>query len=457
MSPFAPSMAGAAAPQAADAARLLSDLGNSERLIKRHGENIRFVTGVNRWHVWDGRRWAPDEANKIVGFAKETALSIFNEAAGSTYMGEQKELSKHALAAQSRDRLSAMVYLAQDRRAVHPSALNTDPWALNCNNGTVDLRTGVLRPHDRADLITHVCPVDYEPAAGCPRWEAFMAEVLPDPAVRVFVQRWLGHSGTGDVREQYLPFFWGDGNNGKSVLLDTVSAVYGSYASEAPPDLLTAGAGGGDHPTDIADLLGRRFVVASETEAYAKLRVQLVKRLTGNARLKGRYMRQDFFEFDRTHKLVLATNGKPQITETTEAIWRRVRLVHFSVVIPGPRVDKSLMHKLRAEHKGILAWLVRGAVDWLREGLTEPAAIVSATRAYREASDAFAEFSAECLRLEDGAFAASEDVRKAYEAHCKAVGAEPMTPSALRDKLKTWGATPGKSNTRRGWAGLRVI
>jgi putative DNA primase/helicase len=375
----------------------------------------------------------------------------------ATSEGEQRALSSHALKSQSRDRLSAMEFLARDRLAVKADTLDRDPWLLNVNNGTIDLRSGELGPHRREDLITRICPVDYDPNASCPRWIRFLEEVLPDSAVRIFVQRWLGHGTTGDVREQYLPIFWGDGNNGKSVLLDTVSAVLGSYAAEAPPDLLTSGAGGGDHPTDIADLMGRRFVVASETEAYARLRIQLVKRLTGNAKLKGRYMRQDFFEFDRTHKLVLATNNKPEIPETTEAVWRRIRLVHFGVVIPGPRVDKSLMSKLRAEYAGILAWLVHGAVDWLREGLTEPEAIMRATAEYRHKSDSFGEFVEEHLRIEPDAFSASDDVRKTYEGFCKGLGIEAISSTQLRDKIFSLGARPGKTMTKRGYVGIRLL
>src|SRR5262249_54127891 len=155
----------------------------------------------------------------------------------------------------------------------------------------------------------------------------------------------------------------------KSVLLDTVSAVVGpDYATEAAPDLLTTRGSGSEHPTQIADLKGRRFVIASESEEDARLRLQFIKRLTGNARLKGRFMHKDFIEFDRTHKMILVTNHLPIISENTEAAWRRVRLIRFDVIIPPERRDNGLMLALLTEGQGILAWLVRGAVDWHRHG-----------------------------------------------------------------------------------------
>lgn len=441
-----------------DPSRLTTDLGLSERLIKRHGGNLRYVEKFGKWFEWDGARWNENGYCAVIEYAKATALSIFNEAAEATSESVQRALSDFALKCQSRDRVSAAEFMCRGRLKIAPSAFDSNPWLLNVANGTVDLRTGELRPHRREDMITRQAPVAYDPAAACPRWLRFLEEVLPDPEVRLFVQRWLGYSCTGDVREQYLPLFVGEGNNGKSVLVDTVSAVLGSYASEAPPDMLTAGVGGGsDHPTDIADLMGRRFVVASETEAYARLRVQLMKRLTGNAKLKGRYMRQDFFEFERTHKLVLVTNNEPAIPETTEAVWRRIRMVRFDVIVPGARVDKSLMHKLRPEHPGILAWLVRGAVEWLREGLTEPEAVLAATQTYRNRSDSFAEFAAEFLRLEEGAFAASDELKKTYDSWCKNTGNEQLPPRTFRDRLVRMGALPAKTSAKRGWEGLRCL
>jgi putative DNA primase/helicase len=191
-------------------------------------------------------------------------------------------------------------------------------------NGTVDLRTGELRPHRREDLLTKLAPVTFEPAAKPVLWLAFLNRIMGGNEGMIrYLQQIAGLSLTGDASVQELFVMYGCGANGKSVFLDTLSALMGDYAAEAPPSLVTSRTND-EHPTELADLCGKRLVVASETEEGAKLRIQLVKRLTGNARIKGRFMRQDYFEFPRTHKLVLVTNNKPVIRETTNAVHPRV-------------------------------------------------------------------------------------------------------------------------------------
>jgi len=270
-----------------------------------------------------------------------------------------------------------------------------------------------------------------------------------------FVQRWHGHCLSADIREQYLPIYHGEGNNGKSVLLDTISAVMGDYAGEAPPDLITVRKHP-EHPTEIADLLGKRLVVASETERDAELRLQLIKRLTGNARLKARRMRQDYFEFARSHKMILVTNNRPAIKEDTEAAWRRLRLVPFDVIIPKEQRDPDLMRKLRSEWPGMLAWMVRGCVDWLREGLTEPDAVVVATEAYRGAANSLEAFLTECCTLGEGLVCRSSDLLAAYGEWCARQRRIPLQGRALAAALKSKGCAPTRLEGMRQWLGLAL-
>lgn len=436
-------------------AALRTDVGNAARLVRRCGNDIRFCHATGLWLIWDGKRWRPDDSGRIVRLCKKTALSILDEAKKLTG-DELTEHTRWARKSQSRERLTAMAALAQPEVAVTPDELDADAWAFNCRNGTIDLRTGELRPHRQADLITKLAPVDYDANAHCPRFERFLGEVFGgDAELIAFVQRWHGYSLTGDIREQLLLIYHGEGGNGKSVLLDTISYVMGDYAGEAPPDLLVVRKHP-EHPTEIADLLGKRLVVASETERGAELRLQLVKRITGNERLKARRMRQDFFEFARTHKLILVTNNRPLIREETEAAWRRLRLVPFDVVIPPERRDKDLMRKLRDEAPGILAWMVRGAVDWAREGLPEPESVVAATRAYRGASSSVDRFLAERCILGDGLSCSSADLIRAYCEWCARAGSVPLQGSALADELRRHGCRPMRQRGPRGWVGLEL-
>jgi putative DNA primase/helicase len=263
-----------------------------------------------------------------------------------------------------------MMTLAQTEAGLAATAgdFDADPFLFNCLSGTLDLRTGTLHPHARGDRLTKVAPVHYDPTAPRPLFDAFVDRIMGGNRRMVdYLARVLGLCLSGDVSIQELYFFIGEGANGKSVLIDTVLGLLGAYATVAPESLLLLRAHP-EHATEIADLCGRRLVVASETEEGAQLKVQLVKRLTGDARLKGRFMRRDFFEFDRTHKLVIVSNNRPVIRETKHAVWRRVRLVPFEVIIPEAERDTQLTEKLKAEWSGILSWLVAG-YRYARSGL----------------------------------------------------------------------------------------
>jgi putative DNA primase/helicase len=328
-----------------------------------------------------------------------------------TLKAEAAQLQKvlaHCLKSESAPRINAMLDLARSEPGIPvlPEELDRDPMLLNCKNGTLDLRTGILRDHCRDDLLTKLCPTAYRPEAACPTWERFLTDIFPatgDAAEQPgnldligWLQRLLGYCLTGDVSEQVLPIFWGQGANGKSTLLNAVQGVLGpDYTMKAPPDLLMVKRGE-SHPTERADLFGRRFVVAVETEAGGRLAEALVKELTGGDRIRARRMREDFWEFDPTHKVILCTNHKPKIRGADHAIWRRPRLVPFTVIFPDDRQDKKLPEKLRAEAEGILAWMVRGCMDWQRAGLGMSGDVDRATAAYRSEQDVVATFVTEC-------------------------------------------------------------
>jgi putative DNA primase/helicase len=340
--------------------------------------------------------------------------------------------------------------------AVQPAELDANLWTLNCSNGTIDLKGGVLLPHRREDLNTKMAPVRFDPNAEALLWLAFLDRIFGgDRAMIRFVQQSLGLCLTGDVTEEYLWIFHGEGNNGKNVLLDTVTALMGEYAAQAPPDLLTASKHG-EHPTEIADLCGRRLVIASETEESATLRLQLIKRLTGDARLKARFMHRDFFEFGRTHKLVLLTNNLPVVTEGGEAAWRRLRVVPFRVIIPAAERDPKLLAKLRVEWPGILAWVVRGCLDWQTNGLVVPTVVTEATSAYRGDSDHVGRFLSDCCTLADGVWATSLALQQRYSAWCGEQGERPLTGKALGVQLRKHGCRAEKSAGQRGWVGVEV-
>ena len=249
--------------------------------------------------------------------------------------------------------------------------LDGDPFLLNCRNGTLDLRTGELRGHDPADLLTKIAGADYRPDADGPEFTRFLADIQPSADMRHYLSRLLGHTLEGRQVEHVLPILVGTGANGKSTLLDVVNLALGDYGGEAAPGLLTAKTFDA-HPTEIADLFGLRLAVLQETDSGRRLAEGTVKRLTGGDRIKARRMRENFWEFAPSHSFVLATNHKPIVAGTDEGIWRRLRVVPFDVVIPKPDRDLQLPARLALEADAVLAWLVDGYRQWHANGLDEP-------------------------------------------------------------------------------------
>ncbi|HEU5116496.1 MAG TPA: phage/plasmid primase, P4 family, partial [Isosphaeraceae bacterium] len=287
----------------------------------------------------------------------------------------------------------------QDGIPVVPDQLDANPWLLNCPNGTIDLTTGVLQRHRRSDLITKLCPVEFHPDATAPLWDEILSRFLPDTGLRDWVDRLFGYALTGEIREHLLAIFYGLGANGKTTILNALYGVMGTdYALKAPPDLLMQKKGQ-SHPTERASLFGKRLVIAAETGEGERFDESLVKELTGDEAITARRMREDFWSFPPTHKLILATNHKPSVKGSDNGIWRRLKLVEFGVSLEAHEQDTSVPARLREEYPGILARAVKSCLEWQQIGLVDPPKIVEATQDYKEAEDVYGQFIDEnCIR-----------------------------------------------------------
>jgi putative DNA primase/helicase len=269
----------------------------------------------------------------------------------------------------------------------------------NCANGTIDLTTGELIRPRREDLITQCSPVRFDPEAESYEWDRFLDRIFDGRQPLIdYVQRLAGYTVTGLTTEQILPIFYGVGANGKTTLLTVFLEVMGNdYAQKANRDLLMVKQRK-EHPAELAALFGKRLIVATESDDGSRLAEGLVKDLTGSEKITARGMYENFWQFGPMHKLFLATNHKPEVRGTDHAMWRRLRLIPFDVVIPDAEQDKKLPDKLRAESSGILAWMVQGCLDWQRQGLGTPDEVMKATATYRTEQDVLATFIAdECL------------------------------------------------------------
>jgi putative DNA primase/helicase len=435
----------------------LTDLGNAERLVARHGENVRYCYQWRRFLSWTGARWERDETGHVHRLAKETVRSIYRESSAEEDEERRKALAKHARASESETRIRAMVELAKSEIPASPDQFDADPWLLNTSNGTIALRTGEMREHRREDLITKIAPVEYHADAAAPTWEAFLERVLPGEELRQFVQRAVGYSATGNTSEQCMFIHHGPGANGKSTFQETVSAALGDYAMRTPTETLLVKRTGGV-PNDVARLKGARFVTASETEEGRRLAESLVKDLTGQDTISARFMWAEWFDFKPTHALHLSTNHKPEIRGTDAAIWRRIRLIPWAVTIPSAEQDRELPEKLRAELPGVLGWIVRGCLEWQREGLRAPEEVRQATRAYRAEMDVLAAFLADCCVRGEEETAFAGELWGAWKSWCEETGEQHGTQKRFGGRLAERGFLNHRDSKtgRKVWSGVSL-
>ncbi len=436
-----------------------TDLANSERLVERHGADLRYVAMTRQWHIWDGRRWRADDTGEVERRAKETARAIYLEAEAATSAARRKELASHAVRSEAAAKIAAMITLAQsdERVALRADDLDADAWLLNVANGTIDLRTGALRAHRREDLITRLAPVAHDPEARLELFDAFLFQTFGgDPDLIRYVQKAAGYGLCGDTREEVIFIAHGPTGGGKTTLAEALRAALGEYAATADPEtFLTSHRDGGAPRADIARLHGRRLVVGVEVDQGRHMAEGLVKQLTGGDTVVARHLYRDHFEFRPQFKLWIFANDAPRVRDDDDAVWRRLRLVPFVHPVPREERDPQLKLALRDPKVGgpaVLAWAVAGCLLWQHEGLGVPPVIESATRSYREAQDPVADFVAESCVVEAGASATVEELYGAYAAWAKAAGERhPLTKKGFAGRLERHGFP-----VARGTKGVRI-
>lgn len=420
------------------------------RLAVAYKDKLMHVHGLG-WFVWDESRWVQDDR----GAAVQAVFDVLRLALADSLTDH--ELRKDVKLCESAAGNAGVLKLAAalPEFAVTVNGLDQDPHLLNCANGTLDLRTGKLRPHDPADRITKITRAAYDPTARHPVWDAFLASSLPDADVRGFLQRYVGLGLAGVVIEHVLAILTGVGRNGKGVFYLAVANALGDYAISAEPELFMHREGA--HPTGEMDLRGVRWVVVSESDRGRKLAEATVKRLTGGDKIRARRMRQDFVEFTPSHTACLVTNHLPQVRGDDPALWARLRVVPFDIVIATEDQDKGLGVKLELEADGVLTWAVQGWVAYQARGLDEPIAVESATAAYQQASDPVARFISERCIVEEGQRVTVSDLYTEFCEWVKTAGRELMTKNDFGQAMDKAGFT-AKRGGRGVWFrhGLRL-
>lgn len=438
----------------------LTDLGNAERLVDYFEKYLLYCHLWSKWLVWDGKRWNVDENGGATRLARDTVRRSYAEATRYGTSKQRKALAKHSMLSESNNKIKGMLEIAKSLEGipVNPEEMDTYHWLLNCENGTLDLKTGELLPHNPEHLITKLVPVPYNPDAKAPVWKEFLKHIMNDNQNMIrFLQKAVGYSLTGSTKEQVMFILHGSGANGKSTLVEALTSMLGEdYSRKTPTSTLMVR----KHEVisnDVARLRGARLVSSVEGEEGQRLAESFIKQITGGDTITARFMRAEFFEFKPQLKLFLATNHKPEIRGTDHAIWRRIRLIPFLVTIPQNERDMDLSEKLLQELPGIFAWAVEGAKIYQEEGLGVPYEIKAATEQYRAEQDLIGEFIVEHCEIRLDATITNSNLYGAYKEHCLEMGEVFISQKAFTAKLKERGYEQKRRTAGvRTWSGIKI-
>lgn len=431
-----------------------TDQGNAGLFVARHAAGLRYVPSRGAWLRWDHHRWIECEDDG-------EAVTAMVDTIQSIQTGSDDGLAKHKTRSLSRRGLEGAVAIARrdEGMRVAASKLDADPWALNTPTGVVDLRTGTSRPGTPDDLFTYITRAPYDPDAPAPQWEAFLDQTFDgDTELIDYMQRLAGYSATGTVTDHVLPFLHGKGGNGKTVFLESITKALGTYAAPAPLGFLLEG--GKQDESAVADLAGRRFVIASEVNQKDKFDEAKIKVLTGGDTIRARHLYARHFSFEPSHTIWLMGNHQPRVDAGGVSFWRRLRLIPFTTTVAPEKKDRTLGARLiEQESAGILAWVVRGAIAAIRDGLQDPASVINATDRYAEEEDALARFVTDCCMVGGGEHVRinTKNVRSAYEQWCREEGERPVSPQVFGRELRTrFDVGQAKSNGARLYTNLSL-
>lgn len=421
----------------------LTDLGNAERLITAHGDDLRWCEPLGGWIVWDGSRWAADATGEAERRAQDVARNLYAEAQACEDSAERKRIAKHALATESAARRRAMLDQAWPLAAVRPELFDVDPWLLNCANGILDLRTGQLAPHRRDAYLTKLAPVNFDPDAADPLFDRYLEDTTGgDADFAAYLQRAAGYTLTGLTDEESVFLVLGPGATGKSTLVEALLAALGDYAYKASFETFLAQRHNGGPRPDLVAMRGARLVAAVESPQGRRLAEAEVKDLSGGDSLTARDLYRSPVTFRPTFKLWLATNHAPTMDDQDTALWRRIKRLPFEHVVAEDARDPELKRHLSDPQGGgpaVLAWAVKGCLAWQRQGLGACARVREATADLRAEFDPIAEFLETCCIVDAKAEASARDLRKAYEAWAEGVGAKPINNKEWGKRLQALG------------------
>lgn len=439
-----------------------TDLANVELFIEKYGKELRYARGKG-WLKWDGKRWADSGDAVASAAAVETSREIQKRAGEIQDPIAWKEANKWARQTQNAARLTAMPAIAASQppiAATYSDFDNTD-MGFNCASGLIDLRTGKLYPHDPGYLCTRISPAEYGLQAKSERWDEFIEQITcGDRALAAYLQRVVGYCLTGSVRDKCFFFCYGArGDNGKSVFIETINELLGDYALALNRQALIKHKFGKQGPSnDIAQLAGPRLATVSETAVGEEWDDAIIKDLTGGDKISARFLHKENFTFRPKCKLLIRGNNKPEITDPTSAMWRRIHLIPFNAHFTEEQQDKQLLQKLiRRDLSGILSWAVEGCLAWDKMGLCPPDSVMSAVTEYRDEQDTLGLFLRECCEYVPGIETRASALHGAYQKWAFKHGQKSMSLTAFGTEMSAKNYSKVKNYRGIAYENMRLI
>ena len=423
------------------------------RLAASYADRLLHVHGLG-WHYFDGARWAEDNC----GTAQRAVLEVLAEALSESVGDKQlrADVSKCESAAGINGVLGIAAALVEFAATVRD--LDVDPFLLNCANGTLDLRDRQLRGHEPRDRLTKVTTGAYDPTVSDTVWAEFLAGVVPDEAERDYLRRVVGQCVYGRVREHLFPVLIGSGANGKGTTYGAITHALGDYATVINPDLLMVRDRGGAGGPELMALLGVRLVIGSETEEGRKLDEAAMKRLTGGDELTARRLYSHPVTWQPSHQLVYVTNALPKVKGNDPAVWRRIRVVPFDVVVPLEDRGPELPERLALHADAVLSWVIAGHFDYEDNGgMREPSSVLRATGNYQADSDAVQRFVSEACYVSGSSSAKTRELFSAWQRWAVSDAAEPLSEKAFGAELDRLGYTGQRTKYGIVRAGLTPL
>lgn len=394
-----------------------TDNGNGDRFIEAAAGRLRFVEETKQWLLWDGQRWRKVSELKVIHLAQQIARQLYDEAKASNKDGAGSWAAK----SNNNGRIEDMVANAKPRLSIYISELDKKPHLLTVANGTIDLRTGQLIASTPEHYLTRMTPIEYDPYAEAPAWRAFLNKIFhgdtPDGADLItYIQRAVGYTLTGHTDSECLFFLFGDGANGKTTFVNVLGKLLtqNEFYKSTNIEAILAGdreSRGAANPF-LVDMVGMRLITANELPMNRRLNENLVKELTGNDLIAARQIYGTVFHFRPECKYWISGNHKPRVVDDSRGIWRRMRLIPFTYTFTEAeqRPSMEVMREFEHELTGILAWAVRGAIEWYnlgdqRAAFDPPAIVKMATADYRKDEDLVERFINDRCVIDDNASA----------------------------------------------------